>query len=212
MNITNCPDQSWLVSYSGGGAPESVKLILQAHMAVCPKCRSALKLADQLGGQFLFSMDGEVTEEGKAPLPAVGLKSEEPVEWRKENVSDLTEVFNKYVGNNLSGFQWRVAGKGLRVCKLSESDGYRLLTLRADPGTVLPKHRHRGSELTLVLKGSYFCDDTIYRAGDVDDADDDSPHQPMVTNDSECICIAAIDGPLRLSSPVHRMIQPFLGI
>lgn len=212
MNITNCPDQSWLVSYSGGGAPESVKLILQAHMAVCPKCRSALKLADQLGGQFLFSMDGEVTEEGKAPLPAVGLKSEEPVEWRRENVSDLTEVFNKYVGNNLSGFQWRAAGKGLRVCKLSESDGYRLLMLRADPGTVLPKHRHRGSELTLVLKGSYFCDDTIYRAGDVDDADDDSPHQPMVTNDSECICIAAIDGPLRLSSPVHRMIQPFLGI
>ena len=212
MNITNCPDQSWLVSYSGGGAPESVKLILQAHMAVCPKCRSALKLADQLGGQFLFSMDGEATDEGTAPLPGVGLKSEEPVEWRKENVSDLTEVFNKYVGSNLSGFQWRAAGKGLRVCKLSESDGYRLLMLRADPGTVLPKHRHRGSELTLVLKGSYFCDDTIYKAGDVDDADNDSPHQPIVTNDSECICISAIDGPLRLSSPVHRMIQPFLGI
>ena len=212
MNITNCPDESWLVSYSGGGAPDSVKLILQAHMAVCPKCRSALKLADQLGGHFMFSEEGEATEESSAPLSAVGLKSEEPVEWGRDNVSDISDVFNKYVGNHLNGFQWMRAGKGLKVCKLSERDGYRLLMLRAEPGTVLPKHRHRGSELTLLLKGSYFCDDKIYRAGDVDDADNSSPHQPVVTNDSECICIAAIDGPLRLSSPVHRMIQPFLGI
>ena len=212
MNITNCPDESWLVSYSGGGIPDSVKLILQAHMAVCPKCRSALKLADDLGGQFMFSSSGEATKGCSAPLPGVGLKGEESVEWRKEEISDLSVVFNKYVGNNLGGFQWRRAGRGLKICKLSESEGYRLLMLRADPGTVLPKHRHEGSELTLVLKGSYFCDGTTFRAGDVDDADNSSPHQPVVSKESECICIAALDGPLKLSSPIHRMIQPFLGL
>ncbi|MAI42198.1 MAG: hypothetical protein CMP95_07050 [Gammaproteobacteria bacterium] len=212
MNISNCPDQSWLVSYSGGGIPPSVKLILQAHMAVCPKCRSALKLADHLGGQFMFESDGEATEGFVAPHPEVGFKPEESVEWRKEERVDLTQVFNKYVGNHIDGFQWRRAGKGLKVCKLSEEDGYRLLMLRAEPGTVLPEHRHEGSELTLILKGSYFCEDTIFRAGDVDDADNSSPHQPIVTNDSECVCISAIDGPLKLAGPLQRMMQPFLGI
>ena len=212
MNITNCPDESWLVSYSGGGIPPSVKLILQAHLAVCPKCRSALKLADHLGGQFMFDSDGEAAERFVAPLPEVGFKPEESVEWRKEERVDLTQVFNKYVGNHIDGFQWRRAGKGLKVCKLSEEDGYRLLMLRAEPGTVLPEHRHEGSELTLILKGSYFCEDTIFRAGDVDDADNSSPHQPIVTNDSECVCISAIDGPLKLAGPLQRMMQPFLGI
>ncbi|MBL6081381.1 cupin domain-containing protein [Belnapia sp. T18] len=38
-------------------------------------------------------------------------------------------------------------------------DGETLRLLRIKPGTALPRHSHRGTELTLVLKGA-FADET----------------------------------------------------
>lgn len=84
--------------------------------------------------------------------------------------------------------------------------------LRAAPGTVLPRHRHAGSELTLVLEGAFFCGSEIFRAGDIEDADEAVHHQPVVTHDGECICLAVTEGSLRFDDWLPRLLQPFIGI
>ena len=45
---------------------------------------------------------------------------------------------------------------------------------------------------------------------DVDDLDDDVEHQPVADSDGDCICLAAVDGRLKLHSLVGRIVQPFM--
>ena len=212
MNISQHPDQSWFVSYAAGGLTPSFNLLLQAHLLVCPQCRCVLKKADELGAQFMFGSDDTPIEKFTTPTPQVGARSEQSIEWGKEQVTDLTEFFDHYIGMHLDSLKWMKAGKGLRVCRLTDTEEDNMLMLRAEPGTVLPKHSHNGSELTLVLKGAYFCEDAIFKVGDIEDADDSILHQPVVTAEDECICIAAVGGPLKFSGLLQRMAQPFLGI
>ncbi|HAK53624.1 MAG TPA: hypothetical protein DCM54_17235 [Gammaproteobacteria bacterium] len=212
MSTSNHPDQAWFVSYAAGSLTPSFNLLLQAHLAVCSQCRCGLKKADEIGAQFMFGGEEAPMDNFEMPNPQLGVNQNESIEWGKDEVTDLSQFFDHYIGTHLDGLQWMNAGKGLQLCKLSDSDDDKMLMLRAAPGTVLPKHRHNGSELTLVLKGAYFCEDALFKVGDIEDADDTTLHQPVVTNDSECICVAAVDGPLRFSGLLQRVAQPFLGI
>ena len=64
----------------------------------------------------------------------------------------------------------------------------------------------------MVLKGGYFCGSQIFRAGDIEDADEDTTHRPVVTDDGECICLAVTEGELQLKSWLPVLVQPFVGI
>lgn len=85
---------------------------------------------------------------------------------------EMEAFVTTYLDCGLGAFPWRSAGRGLQIAKLKEEGLERVSLLRAKPGTVLPRHTHTGSELTLVLRGAYFCGNTIYSAGDIEDADD----------------------------------------
>lgn len=214
MNINHHPDPSWLVSYSASALPDSFNVVLQAHLAVCSRCRDTLLAADEIGAAFMLGPDNQTSAEPPAfvnPLPSMA-GGETPVEWAKDEPKDVSHFFDRYIGGHLESLNWMRAGKGLRVCKLSEDNENRMWMLRAEPRTVLPKHSHDGSELTFVLKGSFESQDALFRVGDIEDADDATLHQPVVTDDDECICIAAVDGPLRFASLLPRLAQPFIGI
>jgi putative transcriptional regulator len=45
----------------------------------------------------------------------------------------------------------------------------------------------------------------------MDEADDEVQHQPVVDKDGECVCIAALEGHMRLRGVFGRMIQPLIG-
>jgi putative transcriptional regulator len=62
-----------------------------------------------------------------------------------------------------------------------------------------------------VLKGSFSDARGRYGPGDLDEADDDVQHQPIVDNDGECICIAALEGQMKLRGFFGRLIQPLIG-
>ena len=46
--------------------------------------------------------------------------------------------------------------------------------------------------------------------GDFEEADDDVSHRPIVDSDVPCICIAAIEGKVKLEGFVGRLLQPFV--
>lgn len=214
MNINHHPDPAWLVSYSAGSLPDPFNVVLEAHLAVCAHCRETLLAADEIGAAFMLG--GSTTGQPPVatnPLPSMA-GGETPVEWAKAEAEpkDVAHFFDRYIGGHLDSLNWMRAGKGLRVCKLSEDHENRMWMLRADPRTVLPKHSHAGSELTFVLKGSFESQGALFRVGDIEDADDSTLHQPVITEDGECVCIAALDGPLRFAGLLPRLAQPFIGI
>ena len=82
--------------------------------------------------------------------------------------------------------------------------------LKAAPGIELPKHKHRGTELTCILSGAFIHEGGRYGPGDCDDADEEDFHSPVIDNGEECICLVAMQGNIVFQSLLGRMIQPFI--
>jgi anti-sigma factor ChrR (cupin superfamily) len=55
-------------------------------------------------------------------------------------------------------------------------------------------------------------DDRIFGVGDLEDADEGTSHQPIVTTRGECLCLAATTGPLKFDGWAARLAQRYLGI
>ncbi|MCH2569163.1 MAG: ChrR family anti-sigma-E factor [Pseudomonadales bacterium] len=214
MNVNKHPDPAWWVSYSAGTLSAPFTAVLQAHLAVCPACRKQLQMADNVGAALMAASAHaeELATADDLPPSEIGHQTDEPVEWARNNVLDTSEFTDRYIGMHLDGLDWIRAGRGLRVCRLGDAGSHSMWVIRAEPNTVLPEHSHNGSELTLVVKGSYFCEDRIYGVGEIEDADEGTLHQPVVTSGEECICIAAVEGPLRFKQWVPRLTQRFVGI
>lgn len=217
MNITRHPDATWLLDYANGTLTPGFELLLSAHLAACPDCAMALRDAERLGAELMLG----------GPASALTLKpdtifdhEEDDSAWIKPRPAnalerdrvDLQQLVGTYLDCGLGALPWRSAGKGLKIARLRAGPDEKIWLLRAAPDTVLPRHTHGGSELTLVLKGAYFARDAIYSAGDVEDADETVDHQPVVTRDGECICLAVTEAPLRFHGWLPRLAQGFLGI
>jgi putative transcriptional regulator len=109
---------------------------------------------------------------------------------------------------------WRWMGPGMQFARidLPEDEDNKLVLLRIAPGRTLPMHGHSGSELTLVLKGAYRDENGLYGPGDLDEEDDQTSHQPLVVGDEPCICLASIEGTLKMRSWIARAFQPLIGL
>lgn len=217
MNISRHPDSAWLIDYACGNLSRGFELVVSAHVMACAQCAEEVRCAERLGAELML---------GSPPAPSrltagalIDAEAREPA-WLKDRPrlaaphagASLQSFVDTYLDCGLSALPWRKAGRGLQIAKLRAEDDERLWVLRAAPNTVLPHHGHAGSELTLVLKGAYFNGDTIYAAGDLEDANETTEHQPIVTRDGECICLAATEGPLRFKSWPPRLAQRYLGI
>jgi putative transcriptional regulator len=80
------------------------------------------------------------------------------------------------------------------------------------PGTTIPHHSHGGTELTLVLSGSFSDEIGRFGPGDLADLDDSVSHQPVADTNEPCICLIATDERLRFTGMFSRLIQPLVGL
>lgn len=217
MSASHHPGEAWLIDYAQGQLPELFDAVIRAHVGVCAACRDNVAFAERLGGDLLSAMPGKPSTLSAADICANHEQVANPQEILSRahdsgSGDNIEQFVTTYLNSSLEALPWRQLGKGLRLCRLSERDGMRMWMLRGNPGTVLPAHTHAGSELTLVMKGAYFCGSDIFRAGDIEDADESTEHQPVITRDGECICLAVTEGSLRFRNLLPRLAQPFIGI
>ena len=217
MNVTQHPDTAWLLDYATGALSRNFELVLGAHLMACAHCRTELRAAERLGAALMMAGSAErphlapqrVLEAEASPSPWVNARA---LSAGDTDALDLQTVVSQYLDCGLGALPWRNAGRGLQIARLRSEEEERLWLVKATPGTVLPRHSHSGSELTLVLKGAFFSGQTIYAAGDIEDANECVDHQPVVTRESECLCLAVTEGPLRFRSWLPRIAQSYLGI
>jgi putative transcriptional regulator len=217
VSISRHPDSAWLIDFACGNLSRGFELVVSAHVMACPQCAAEVRSAERLGAALMLGATAasprlrasDIIEAEARDLPWATSATGSRLPQR---ATSLQAFVDAYLDCGLSALPWRRAGQGLQVAKLRADEHERLWVLRAAPNTVLPQHGHAGSELTLVLKGAYFNGDTIYSAGDIEDANEDTEHQPIVTRDGECICLAATEGPLRFKAWAPRLAQRYLGI
>lgn len=211
-----------LLDYASGTLAEGWSIAVATHLALCPSCRDRLSFMEHAGGELLEavevdarSCEADSWQAMKDKLAAEKKKPATKVQARVASPGDavLPEPLRSYLGADVNGLKWRALGRGAYHIPIKTGDTesqVRLLKIPA--GKPVPEHSHGGRELTLVLKGAFTDGSTVFRRGDLEEADETLTHQPVATPDEDCICLAVTDAPLKFKSLIVRLVQPVLGI
>ncbi len=213
MTINHHPFLDTLASLAAGTLAPGPRLVVATHLAGCGICRERVRGFEAVGGAFLDAVPPSPLPSGLLQRAMASLDEEGAMPRGHAPFSvppglrDLPAPLRGYpIG------PWMPIQPGLRVSRVSipEDRNANVILLKVAAGRRLPRHGHEGTEYTQVLSGSFSDAMGQYRPGDCIEADEDIDHQPVVDKDKECICLAAVDGRLRLHSFLARALQPFL--
>lgn len=203
-----------LMAYAAGSLPEAFNLIVASHISLCDECRARAASFDALGGEILDNMTN-ATMTPDSYDATMGLIEGGEIAFTPEPTHDtgvLPAPLQHYVGGDLDAVRWKPVGMGVKQALLptSKEASARLLFIPA--GTAMPDHGHRGTEMTMVLKGAFLDDDDYFARGDIEIADSDLHHTPVADIHEDCICIAVADAPLQFDRLLPKIAQRFLRI
>jgi putative transcriptional regulator len=209
--INHHPSDLTLARLAGGTLGAGPRLVVATHLSGCPQCRGRLRSFEAVGGAMLDEAAPARLSPDAFQQALKRLDDAEPRAEPQPRVlhPDLPPPLNAYeIG------PWRLVRPGFRWRRLTlpESPDANVIMLKVAAGRPVPHHGHSGTEYTQVLSGSFTDSLGQYRAGDCIELDEDVIHQPVVDQDGECVCLAAVEGKLRLSGWIGRLIQPLIGI
>ena len=216
MTVSHHLRAELLLAYGAGTLDEATSLLVATHLALCPRCRADLDLAEAVGGALIDCAEPDGATDGAMPGTPAGGGGAPPrpaAAPAARGAFVLPQPLRGYAGGDSGAAPWRAVGGGIRQVPLTtrgRGATARLLSIPA--GRSVPDHGHRGLELTLVLAGAFYDRHAWYRRGDVQAADEAVVHRPVAGPEEDCICLAVTDAPLRFRGPVPRLLQLFHGI
>ncbi|ABG30387.1 transcriptional regulator [Roseobacter denitrificans] len=204
-----------LMAYSAGTLPEAFNLMVAAHLSLCDSCRAQAESFDALGGALLEqSADTEMDNNSFANTMDLiaGGDIDVTMPAAKTTPGVLPKPIQDYVGGDLDSIKWKPIGMGVKQAILPTSKDATARLLLIPAGTAMPDHGHKGTEMTMVLKGAFQDDDGYFARGDVEIADSDLHHTPVADIHEDCICLAVADAPLEFDRLLPKIAQRFLRI
>lgn len=225
MAITHHPAPESLMSCSAGSMPEACAAVMACHVAMCSECRKELAMLDEIGSALF---DTIAPTPLARPAPVMALRAgEAEAESSAEAGGSVQTLLSSYaevptplvaaIGPSLDSVPWSLVGPGIWQYRIkltgngAEGSTSSLRLLKVAPNHALPKHGHRGQELTLVLRGAFRDKARRYEVGDVADLDEAVEHAPRTEPEEGCICLIATIGKLRFKSRLARLLQPLTG-
>jgi putative transcriptional regulator len=138
---------------------------------------------------------------------------EEPIINSKKGIPGFPEHINKLIHGAAEMPIWKRLSKSMEVAKLFTGQSkYEVALHKICAGGTTPKHDHRGTEYTVVLKGSFSDEKSVYTEGDFIVREPGDVHQPMGAKNGECICLSAQEAPIKLMSPLGFFLNPWLKV
>ncbi len=222
MSMSHHLDDATLIAFAAGTPDEAIRVVIASHLAMCPECRDKQRVAEQLGAVVLDEIEPstldadafnnvlEKLDDDELSKPDLSEAPEQP----PAREDGIPAVLSRYLGGNIRDIAWKRAVPGVSIydIPLSKTATGSLKLFRIAAGKSVPEHSHSGSETTLVLRGHFTDDFGTFGPGDISELDDDATHAPMIGGSEECICLVAIDGPLRFKGVLSRALQPLIGL
>lgn len=215
MTITHHPSDETLMRLAAGELGAGPALVISVHLDGCAVCRDRMSHLEAVGGAILDEMPpaplaadlfGRALEQldiAPALRPAVPTVARRPV---------LGLELPRAMRGCVVG-PWKWLGPGFRWSKIEVAGDpeAKVMLLKGRAGLQLPGHGHTGLEFTQILTGSLSDERGRYLPGDLDEADSDIDHHPVVSAEAECICLAALEGDTRLHGILGRLLRPIVG-
>lgn len=209
----------WLIAYAAGNLSEAKSTLVATHASFHPELLAKIKDAETVAGALLGTTDKADLSDGffDRLMDTIDAQDGEAIDVEKaiaKKGSNVPQPLADYLNGDLDCVKWRFMGPGMKQAKLwTGENGEKLWLLKAKGGTEIPEHGHNGSEMTLVLQGSYQVDGQKFGVGDLEIASDDiEDHRPMIDEGEDCICLVVTEAPIKLKSLMARAVQPFIGL
>ena len=216
----NVLDDSWYLDYAAGNLEsEAHDVIMASHVELSDEARQRVDALERVGARLMaqaepsskplgFDVDDILRRDAATlaePVPPAANDADPDL--------PLPAPLTDWMSETGTRVKWGYLGPGLSKAILWRGpDGQRLWLLRAQPGVSIPHHGHNGSELTLVLKGSFWDGETQYCPGDLEEAHPGVEHDIRIDEGGECICLALTEGKLRFDNPLLKAFQLFTGL
>jgi putative transcriptional regulator len=118
---------------------------------------------------------------------------------RYPELSGLPAALIDAIATAERGRGWKSATRGISQLQLNLPGRRRAEIIRIEAGTAVPRHSHKGQELSLCLVGGYSDGRGAYGPGDVSIADPSVRHQPKADDDGTCFVLAVSDAGLKIA-------------
>ena len=208
----------FLIGYAAGSLPAAFDLVVATHVSLSDDARARLHAFDAIGGCILDEMD-------EAPLAQDSLsktlslidenaasEAASPQNQTRPEDDIFPAPLRDMIGCVLADVKWRPIGMGCKQAIISEGKDATARLLFIPAGQAMPRHTHRGTEMTLVLQGAYRDETDRFGRGDIEIGDETMNHTPVAEAGEDCICLIATDARLRFEGLLPRIAQTFLRI
>ncbi len=219
--IRHHPGDEFLLSLAAGRLRPAEGLVVAVHLERCAECRARLHTLQSLGGALLeaaeplplatdaWSRTLERIEAGPASTAiATPMRAVQP----PLALPGHTPWPAGLRGCRVTGWRWMSPGMRFSRVTLPCDPEAALFLLRIGEGRSLPRHTHRGTELTQVLCGSFDDGRAHFGAGDFDATDENVHHQPLVEAGEDCVCLAYVGGSLKFDGRIASLVGSWVGM
>jgi putative transcriptional regulator len=213
--IVHRPPEELLLGYASGSLPEPIALVVASHAALCPETAREILRLERVGGGLLDAIAPAEMSAGALDRALAQLDGTAPAPPRPiatpETRALLPAPAWPYVNGDIGKAAWRRRSADVDTADLvADGAKRRAFLLRVKAGRPVPRHTHRGLELTLVLTGAYCDAANCFERGDLQVADPTVDHRPIARPGDDCICLVALDAPIRFTGAVGRFANPFV--
>ena len=196
---------------------DGAALLVSTHLERCAACRDAMRRFESIGGSLVLDeapaeLPVDAFAEVMAKIDAPLLHPTPPAASRHPSLPAGMNWPRSLRHCKIS--RWRPMAPGMRWSrvKINHAPEANVFLLRIAAGSCMPVHTHSGEELTQVLYGSFDDGRAVFEEGDFDGTDSTVRHQPVVRANSECICLASVEGRLVHDGLVARWLGALIGI
>lgn len=201
-----------LLGHAAGTLPEPLDLAVRTHLALSREGRRRYALYEALGGALLETIEPAPLRAGAWERLEAAIDRIEPIRLPEAGAGDrfVPAPLRPYAPEGFERLPWRNLGPALEVELPVRTPGYKARLIRLKGGKGIPRHTHRGHEITVVIEGSFRDVQGVHRRGDLVIADASVDHSPVA--DEDCLCLAVTDAPLKFTGPIGRLLNPLLRI
>jgi putative transcriptional regulator len=205
------PSSDLLAEFAAGTLDTAQAVAISAHLHYCTKCQRAVQEMEQIGGAMLEQLAPQTLPETSFDelMAAIDEKGQAITVKTEPQSNALPHVVNRLTDEK--PLKWRKITKALKTATLTAGQNrYEISLQKIQAGGKVPKHDHRGIEMTVVLKGSFSDKNGIYQAGDFLLRQPGEEHQPVSARNEDCLCLSIQEAPVKLTSMLGRLMNPFI--
>lgn len=215
-----------LARFATGSLPAPANAFVKAHLELKSDRRRLVEDFEHMFGTTLSSMEPVEMQNKQSNLEAIfasdaaeisGASDLEPSDILTDNAltnSDnqiIPPALRDYIKMDVDNIPWKTKLPGFKEYEIGTVDGCEISMFWIKAGRAMPRHTHEGTELFMVLDGSFTDETGRYARGDISIADESVDHRPVAGKEGPCIGFSITDAPLKLTGSFYQRIGDLLG-